>query len=428
MAGFSQSDSLKSTNYEEGRNYTAPLIIVTTLFFMWGLMSHLNGSLSPYLQKMFNLNDLETSLIQFCFFGAYFVMSFPSSFVINKVGYKSGIIIGLITCALGTFLFYEAASVRMYGVFLTALFTLASGITMLQVGANAYVSILGKPELSSSRLNLSQAFNSLGGFVAPLIGSYFILKDIELLAPEQQAQQVQTPYLVFGGLFLLLASSIYFAYLPPIKFESTTNTKSIWKFRHTVLGAVGIFVYVGAEVGVELYLNKFISRPDIGNMNAALAAEYSSIFYLSMMIGRFAGSWLMLRVSPGKILGTLGASAVVLTLLAIVTHGPIAMWSILMVGLCNSIMFPTIFTLGIKDLGNYTAQGAALIILAIVGGALIPPIMGGVSLLTGSLQLAFFVPALCYVFITYYGFQGSKVAPSEPHEPDIKKEPIVVPV
>jgi MFS transporter, FHS family, L-fucose permease len=428
MAGFSQSESLSGSGYEEGRNYTAPLIIVTTLFFMWGMMSHLNGSLSPYLQKLFNLNDFQTSLIQFCFFGAYFVMSFPSSFVINKVGYKAGIVIGLITCAIGCFLFYEAANLRMYGVFLTALFTLASGITMLQVGANAYVSILGKPELSSSRLNLSQAFNSLGGAVAPLIGSYFILKNIELLAPAQQAEQVQTPYLVFVGLFLLLASFIYFSYLPPIKFESSTNTKSIWKFRHTVLGAIGILTYVGAEVAVETFLVKFISREDIGNMSASLAARYTFVFYISMMIGRFIGSWLMIKVSPGKILGTLGAGAVGLTLLAIVSSGPIAMWSILLVGICNSIMFPTIFTLGIKELGNYTAQGAALLIQAIVGGALIPPIMGKVSDLTGSLQFSFIVPAICYVFITYYGFIGSKVAPSEPHEPNVKKDPVVVPV
>ena len=428
MAGFSQSDSLTGSNYEEGRNYTGPLIIVTTLFFMWGMMSHLNGSLSPYLQKLFNLNDTQTSLIQFCFFGAYFIMSFPSSFVINKVGYKSGIIIGLITCALGTFLFYEAASMRMYGVFLTALFMLASGITMLQVGANAYVSILGKPELSSSRLNLSQAFNSLGGSIAPLIGSYFILKNIEMLAPEQQAQQVQTPYLVFGGLFLLLASFIYFAYLPPIKFESSTNTKSIWQFKHTVLGAIGIFLYVGAEVAVETFLVKFISLPEIGNMSAALAARYTFVFYISMMIGRFIGSWLMLRVSPGKILGALGAGAVGLTILAIVSSGPIAMWSILLVGICNSIMFPTIFTLGIKQLGNYTAQGAALIIQAIVGGAIVPLVMGSVSDLTGSVQISFLVPGICYVFISYYGFIGSNVAPSEPHEPNIKKDPMVVPV
>ena len=406
-------------------NYGRPLAIVTSLFFMWGFLTCLNDILVPHLKSIFDLNYSQAMLIQFAFFSAYFLFSIPWSRFVNKIGYHWTMVVGLLTMACGAFLFLPAASAASYPLFLTALLVLAAGITRLQVAANPYVDLLGKPETASSRLDLTQAFNSLGTAIAPKIGGILILgatplASIQLarLAPQalqayrvQQAASVRIPYAVIGVALVLLAILIGISKLPQIE-AATTRTRenvddSIWKHPSLLFGAIGIFAYVGAEVSIGSFLVNYFGLPEIASLPAKTAAGYVSLYWGGAMIGRFAGAFLLRRFKPASLLVLCASAAAALVATSMIFGGHTAMWSVLAVGLFNSIMFPTIFSLGVAELGPLTGSGSGILNMAIVGGAILPLIQGVIADHIG-LQHAFFVPVACYLYILYYGLSGSK--------------------
>ncbi len=387
------------------------LSVVTTVFFMWGFVTVLNDILVPHLKALFDLNYTQTMLIQFTFFSAYFLMATPSSRILAHIGYQMSIVLGLGVMGLGALMFLPAASLASYPLFLTALWVLASGITLLQVAANPYVAQLGPPDKGSSRLNLAQAFNSLGTTIAPYLGGLLILSD-HAGSKQAQADAVKLPYIGIAVTLFLLAGAISRFRLPALpEIEESHGIgagDSIWRHRHLVLGALGIFLYVGAEVSIGSFLVNYFSQPNIGGLTERAAAGYVSFYWGGAMIGRFIGSAVLRKAPPGKVLGgaALIASALVWTTVA--TTGGVAMWSVILVGMFNSVMFPTIFTLGITDLGPLTAKGSGLLIMAIVGGALLPVLQGVLADSIG-IHTAFVMPALCYLYIVFYGFKGSRV-------------------
>jgi MFS transporter, FHS family, L-fucose permease len=407
------------------RNYSRPLAIVTTLFFMWGFLTCLNDILIPHLKAIFELSYAKAMLIQFAFFSAYFLFSVPWSKVVNAIGYKTTMVVGLLTMSVGAFLFVPAASVVSYPLFLTALLVLAAGITGLQVSANPYVDLLGKPETASSRLDLTQAFNSLGTTIAPKIGGLLILSSAPLaieqlhkLTPQalhvyrvQQAGSVKMPYTVIGVALLLLAVLIAISRLP--KIETVTSSPgektndSIWKHPNLVYGAIGIFAYVGAEVSVGSFLVNYFGLPEIAALSAKAAAGFVSFYWGGAMIGRFLGAALLRHFRPGYLLALAAIVAGSLVIASMVFSGHIAMWTILAVGLFNSIMFPTIFSLGEAELGPLSGSGSGLLNMAIVGGAILPVIQGVIADYVG-IHHAFVLPVICYLYILFYALSGSK--------------------
>lgn len=386
------------------------LISLTTLFFMWGFITCLNDILIPHLKAIFDLTYTQSMLVQFCFFGAYFLVSLPAGQLVKKVGYQKGIVAGLVVAALGCLMFYPAASMHSYPMFLSALFVLASGITILQVSANPYVTLLGPKESASSRLTMTQAFNSLGTTVAPYLGALFILNEAASSMSAPSADSVKVPYLVLTAALLLLAAIFAWLKLPHISSAETAPDEEVsgsaWQYRHLVLGAVGIFVYVGAEVSIGSFLINFFGEANIAGLEESEAAKYLTYYWGGAMVGRFIGAAVMQKVSATKVLSFNAFLAVVFVSIAIVTSGSIAMWAMLLVGLCNSIMFPTIFSLALNGLDKHTSQGAGILCLAIVGGAIVPLIQGVLADIVG-VQLSFVIPVLCYSYIVYYGMSGA---------------------
>ncbi|MGC2398622.1 MAG: sugar MFS transporter [Acidobacteriaceae bacterium] len=407
------------------QNYSRPLAIVTTLFFMWGFLTCLNDILIPHLKSIFELSYAKAMLIQFAFFSAYFLFSVPWSRVVNTIGYKTTMVVGLLTMAVGAFLFVPAASVVSYPLFLTALLVLAAGITGLQVSANPYVDLLGKPETASSRLDLTQAFNSLGTTIAPKVGGLLILssaplaiEELHKLAPQalhvyrvQQAASVKLPYTVIGIALLSLAVLIGISRLP--KIESAVRgpgekaNDSIWNHPNLVYGAIGIFAYVGAEVSIGSFLVNYFGLPEIAGLSAKTAAGFVSFYWGGAMIGRFLGAALLQHFKPGYLLALAAVIAGALVTASMLFSGHIAMWSILAVGLFNSIMFPTIFSLGEAELGSLSGSGSGLLNMAIVGGAILPVIQGVIADYVG-IHHAFVLPVICYLYILFYALSGSK--------------------
>ena len=411
--------SVDNSSGNGDRDYRCALTSLTSLFFMWGFITCLNDILIPHLKAVFDLTYTQAMLIQFCFFGAYFIVSLPAGSLVKKVGYQKGIVTGLAIAAVGCLCFYPAASMQSYPVFLVALFILASGITLLQVSANPYVSILGRPETASSRLTLTQAFNSLGTTVAPFFGAYLILDQAaQGISASASAEAVQMPYVLLAAMLLALAAIFSYLKLPvPIEEleehqeqekDSTNESGSAWQYRHLVLGALGIFVYVGGEVAIGSFLVNFLGQTDIAGIEEAEAAKYIAYYWGGAMVGRFIGAGVMQKISAGKVLAFNACAAVICIVLAIVSSGSLAMWSILAVGLCNSIMFPTIFSLALTGLGKHTSQGSGILCLAIVGGAIVPVIQGVLADSLG-VQLSFVLPVFCYLYIVYYGLNGSKM-------------------
>jgi FHS family L-fucose permease-like MFS transporter len=415
---------------EQETNYTFALTILTSLFFMWGFLTCLNDILIPHLKAVFSLNYAQAMLIQFSFFAAYAIVSLPSGILVEKIGYRKGIVIGLITAGIGCLIFYPAAGYRSYTIFLIALFILAAGITLLQVAANPYVAILGKPETASSRLNLTQAFNSLGTTVAPYFGSLLILsvavkstEEIQLMSYADlsayqlaEASAVQVPYLGLAAALLVIAAIFALIKLPEIEAASVAASNSkgksfddlyhnAWGYKHLILGAVGIFVYVGAEVSIGSFLVNYFGHTDIVGLPEAQAGKFISFYWGGAMIGRFIGSAVQRRIKPGTVLAFNAFVASGLVITSMLTFGYVAMWSILLVGLFNSIMFPTIFTLAIDGLGKHTGQGSGILCTAIVGGAIIPVLQGVIADNIG-IHHAFILPVICYLFIAYYGAKG----------------------
>ena len=380
-------------------------IAMTCLFFFWGFITVLNDILIPFLKESFDLNYTQAMLVQFCFFGAYFVVSPFAGKLIDKVGYQQGIVMGLLTTAAGCILFYPSASLHMYSLFLFAFFVLASGITILQVAANPYVAALGPETTAASRLNLAQASNSLGTTVGPIIGAALILG-----AVAADASAVQGPYLMIAGLLVAAALVFRFIKLPVLAHVEATGEESdgnIWEHRSLVLGALAIFLYVGGEVSIGSFLVNYFSDPSIAGMSTADAGEMVAYYWGAAMIGRLVGAALMNYIAATKYLAVNALIAIIMIIVSMNSTGDVAMWSILAVGFFNSIMFPTIFTLAVKGLGSMTSKGSGLVCQAIVGGALIP-LVQGVAADSIGIQLSFIVPMLCYIYIGWYALNGSQ--------------------
>jgi FHS family L-fucose permease-like MFS transporter len=482
-----------------GTNYGPALAVVTTLFFMWGFLTCLNDILVPHLKSIFDLNYKQVMLIQFAFFGAYFLFSIPSAKIIDWIGYQRSMVVGLLTMGLGAFLFVPAANIPSYSLFLGALIVLAAGITCLQVAANPYVTVLGKPETASSRLNLTQAFNSLGTFLAPFFGALLILSaapktisEIRTLAPDalqayrlHEAATVKTPYVGLGIALVLLATAIGAFKLPKIEHAQhhlgEKVNDSIWRHPSLILGAIAIFVYVGAEVSIGSFLVNYFGQAEIGGLAERLGASFVAFYWGGAMLGRFIGSnflggarakymsivaaisiglillsypiesqmppgyqpgvpnltwlaWLLVAGRPlfilvaiaaaviaavaalrggkatantGILLGVCAISTSALVAISMLSNGNLAMWSIILVGFFNSIMFPSIFTLGVAELGPLTGDGSGVMIMAIVGGAIIPVLQGAIADRIG-IHHAFFLPVICYLYIVFYAMSGSK--------------------
>jgi MFS transporter, FHS family, L-fucose permease len=416
---------------------TRAMAVTTALFFMVGFLTCLNDVIVPHLKSIFVLSYAEAMLIQFAFFSSYFVFSYPGGKVVEWLGYKRAMVIGLLTMASGALGFLPAANYAAFPLFLAALVVLAAGMTTVQAAANPYVTIIGPAATASSRLNLSQAFNSVGTFIAPFFGSMLILRGAKPIAPERlhkmaeaarqayrtaEASSVRIPYIGMAFVLFCLAMALSLFKLNgehsatrvtrdfrpgELTDKAATSTGRIWSHPRLLAGALGIFTYVGAEVAIGSLLVSFMGLPEIAGLREARAADFLMVYWGGAMMGRFIGSAILQRARTGPILGAAALSAFCLVISSVLSHGDVAMFALLAVGLCNSIMFPSIFTLGIQDLGPLTSKGSSLMIAAIVGGAIIPLATGKLADLIG-LQLAFLLPALCYIYIAWFGVFASR--------------------
>ncbi|HKI12739.1 MAG TPA: sugar MFS transporter [Candidatus Acidoferrum sp.] len=439
-------ESPKATG-ESPKSYLGPLAILTTLFFMWGSLTSLNDVLIPYVQHVFKIRLAASMLIQTAFFSAYFIFSIPASKIIDWIGYKKAIVVGLFTMVVACLAFYPAARIPSFPFLLAALIILATGITILQVAANPYVAILGKPKTASSRLNLTQAFNSLGTAVFPWIGARLILGTtaaaVNLNASAEANAVVKLYVYFFATALTLLAIGIGLSKLPTI---STAQhhlgervDDSVWKHPNLVFGAIGIFVYVGGEVAIGSSIANYLALDNIGGFISsanipdaamryraaiAVAAKYISLYWMGAMVGRFIGSALLQKIKPGKLLALAAIMAGLLVTISVTASGHTAMWSILAVGLFNSIMFPCIFTMGIAELGPLTGDGSGILNMAIVGGAIVPWIVGKAADLINrsyyptmsqgetswgqGIHYALIAATFCYLYILFFAVSGSK--------------------
>ena len=398
------------------QNHNSALVVLTALFFMMGFITCMNDILIPHLQKIFTLTNFQAMLVQFCFFTAYAIMSIPMGHLVGKIGYKNGVIGGFLLTAVGCLLFYPAAGSHSYPTFLGALFILASGVTLLQVAGNPYVTLLAKPGKESATLTLVQAFNSLGTTIAPQIGAFLILADATQTASKaEQISSVQIPYLGLAGLLIILAVFVKMIRLPDARKiaeeESEHNhdgKSSVWQYKHLVLGAAGIFCYVGAEVSIGSLMVNVLGL--LKGMDHASAAQYLSFYWGGAMVGRFLGSAVMAKIAPNRYLAFNATIAVVLLIIAMMTgkgNADVAMWSLLAIGFFNSIMFPTIFSLATKNLGKFTNAASGVLCTAIVGGAIVPVVQGW-AVDTYSLMSSFVVSAVCYLYIVFFAVKGYK--------------------
>lgn len=389
----------------KNKSHAGPIALMVSLFFIFGIITVFNDILIPHLKSVFNLSYIQATLIQFSFFSAYFLMALPAAKLINKLGYKNSIVIGLLIVMGGCLLFYPAASLVFYPLFLLALFIMASGITVLQVSANPYISALGTPETASGRLNLAGGFNSLATVIGPLIGAHFILGD----KIQRGAEAVQIPYLGLAFFIFIVAIIIYFYQLPKLSFEIEKKKKTnVWRVRNLKLGIVAIFLYVGAEVTIGSFLINYLSLEHISGFTEQQAARYVSLYWGGAMAGRFIGVLFLDRFKVSGALTAVSVTAFFLILTSILTAGAVAMWTIVAVGLFNSIMWPCIFTLAIKGLGESTSQGSGLLIMGVVGGAIIPLIQGFLADYW-SVQTSFSIALVCYGYLIYYGTDGHKI-------------------
>ncbi len=401
--------------------FLIPLLVVMSLMFIWNLSRNINDVLIPHLKRACQLTDFQSSLVQSAFFGGYFLLALPVGQFIRRFGYRAGMITGLLLAAVGAFIFFPAAETRLYPLFLTALFIMAAGFTFLEVTATPYLSILGDPEKASSRLSLAAAVGSIGATIGPYIGAVFLLHatdtpeaTVQQFSPGQladylnaEAQLVKTPYLTLGGLFLMLGAALFFIKLPDIQEEGEQNIrlKAIFKFKHTVLGALGVFCYLGAEVGIVSFLIRYAKSLKINELGEQKAALFITLFMALVLVGRLAGAYFLQKVNPSKMLMACALGAIALVTVAILSTGYVSIVSLSIVGLCTSVMYPILFTLSIKNLGAYTKTGSSLIIMSIVGGAIVPPLMGLISDMY-SIRFAFVLPILCYAYILYYAQKG----------------------
>ncbi|QCZ92155.1 sugar MFS transporter [Salinimonas iocasae] len=389
---------------------------LTSLFFMWGFITAMNDILIPHLKALFALSYTKAMLVQFCFFGAYFLVSIPAGKLVSKVGYQKGIGVGLITAAIGCVMFIPSAFLTQYWMFLASLFVLASGVTVLQVAANPLVTVMGDPDTASSRLTMTQGFNSLGTTVAPIIGGMLLFSSHDAMETQVQADSVVLPYLALAAVLAIMAAIMVKISLPTPQHDdvelATSADSSVLKHRHLALGVVGLFTYVGAEVAIGSFLVNYLGLENVMGMSEAQASSYIAYYWGGAMVGRFIGAVIMQKIDPGKLLAFNSLLSCALIIISVISDGSVAMWTILAVGLCNSIMFPTIFSLALKGLGSQAAQGSGMLCLAIVGGAIVPLVQGALADAFG-LQLSFLLPVLCYLYIAFYGVIGSIPATSK---------------
>jgi FHS family L-fucose permease-like MFS transporter len=422
----------QSPSHPVEKTNSSAMAVVTALFFLWGFCTVLNDTLIPRLQVIFGLNYTQASFVQLSFFGSYFLFGPPSSKLLEWIGYQRTMVVGAMAVGLGALLVMPAAALASYPFILAAEIVLGAGVTALQVSANPYVAILGPPSSSSSRLNLTQAFNTLGDTVAPYFGSILILGSAAGAVTRpmgeaavaayrvQQAASIKLPYLLIAGTMVVIALAIAFARFP--RLEVTQDSRpgdiggkqdSIWSHPHLYLGVVAIFIYVGAEVSVASYLVKYLAEPEIGGFPLKTGAKLLSLFWLLTALGRFAGAAAMQRLAPNRLLAWAGVGAAVFVFASFLGHGLFAVVTIILVGLFNSIMFPTIFTLAVAELGPLTGRASGILVQGIVGGAAIPVLMGWLADRYG-IHHSLFVPFLCYGFVIFYGLRGYRISPREP--------------
>jgi len=413
--------------------YLFPFIMITSLFFMWGFVHNLDPILIPHLKRSFSLSTLQASLVDSAVFIAYFVMALPAGFIMKKYGYKTGIIIGLAFFALGSFLFIPAANTQLYVFFLGALFIIACGLTILETAANPYASLLGPPETATFRLNFAQTFNGLAATLAPMVGVRVILikgaSDEELskmtesarqLALASEASSVKTPYLILGSIILVIAVIFIFLKLPEIveeeeKHDEKTGILHALRHRHLSWAVAAQFFYVGAQVCVFSFF--ILYATEAAGIDQQTAGDYAGYgMGLAFLLGRVIGTFLMKFIKAESLLVIYALINVVLCGIAITSGGTLALVSVIGIAFFMSIMFPTIFSLGIKDLGRDTKLGSSLIIMSIVGGAILPPVMGYISDVTHNIQIGYIVPLICFVVVLLFGLKGHKVIKSVNYE------------
>jgi FHS family L-fucose permease-like MFS transporter len=409
-----------------------PFVLITSLFFLWAFGVNLNDILIPHLKKAFALSDFQSSFIQVAFFGGYFLAAFPAGRLMEKIGYKKGILTGLFLCALGAVLFLPASSSRIYGFFLFALFVMACGQSFLEVAANPYVTVLGPVASAERRLNFAQSFNAVGAVLSPLVGRTFILTGVEN-APAQiaamsaaqleayraaEAGTVKGPYLLIAAIFIVVAVFIQLTHLPDVQetavkagaVSEEQNSNRVLSHPHLLKGVVAQFFYVGAQVGVASFVIRY-AQFSVPGTPAKTAALYLLLHQIGFMAGRFIGSAAMKKIPAPRLLSLFAAAALICATVALLATGLLSIWAVVLIGFFHSIMFPTIFALSIKNLGPLTKRGSSLLVMAILGGAFFPAIMGRISD-ASSIQTAFVVPLLCYLFVLYFGLSGYKPAPA----------------
>jgi MFS transporter, FHS family, L-fucose permease len=404
--------------------YQIPFILVTCLFFLWGIAHNLNPILIPHLKKACQLTDLQSAFIDSAFYLAYFLVAIPAGLVMKKYGYKAGIVGGLVLFAVGAFMFVPAANYRVYGIFLAALFVIASGLTFLETAANPYITVLGEPETASQRINFAQSFNGLAASIAPFVGGFFILSGKNLSNIEgsglttvqineilnTEAAAVKLPYIIIGLVVLAVAFLIYKADLPEITehhdIELNSQNSSIWRHKHLAWGVIAQFFYVGAQVCVSSFFIRYLDKT--AGIEEKAAANYLGFALLAFMIGRFVGTFLMKFIKANTLLMYYGLFTVILLLVVVTQGGMVSVYALIGVEFFMSIMFPTIFSLSVQSLGEDTKMGSSLVIMAIVGGAILPLFMGQLSDQT-NIQTAYWVPLLCFLVVVYFGWQGYKI-------------------
>ncbi|SHG57047.1 L-fucose:H+ symporter permease [Flavobacterium aquidurense] len=425
MALPTQMDVQKNVSSTENKKWLFPFILVTSLFFFWGFVHNLDPILIPHLRKAFNLTDLESSLIDSSVFIAYFVMALPAGYIMRKYGYKSGIMIGLVLFGIGSILFVPAANELKYIYFLGALFVIACGLTFLETAANPYVTILGPSETATKRLNFSQSFNGLAAFIAPayvgpmiLSGKNLTKAQMDAMAPAElhayvleEAASVKMPYLILGLIILAVAVLFYFTNMPDVKDENKEGVEGAsfagaLKSMRLRWGILAQFFYVGAQVCVGSFFIKMATTS--AGLEEGVAAKYLGFFGLAFMLGRFAGTFFMQYIQPRKLLIIYTIINILLSILAIFGSGMIVVYTLITIAFFMSIMFPTIFSMGIDGLGHNTKIGSSLIVMSIVGGALLPPVLGLISDSTGSIQYGYVVPLTCFSVILLFAFNGHK--------------------
>jgi MFS transporter, FHS family, L-fucose permease len=454
--------SVEDVEFLNQENRTFPFIVLTGLFFIWGFIISMNDILIPYMKNVFELSFFQAMLVQFSFFGSffigsllYFLFSVKYGDPISKIGYRNGMSIGLFIAGLGCFFFYPATVFHSYGMFLGALFCLGLGICLLQIAANPYAALLGKEDTASSRLNLAQGINSLGTVIGPLLGGYLIFEYF-FKAANTDASSVKIPYLFFACVFVILSIIVKATNFPEFHAkDSPRKGLGVFKYPQLVFGVVAIFTAVGAEVATGSLLINFFGLKYISGLNPSQASKFVAFYWGGLMIGRLLGSIIFSRIKilskslliasiitvalsiiaysygsritliyailifinllafrlgkscPGKTVGIFSLIIITLLIIALLTQGQIAMWCVIGIGLFASIMWSNIFILAIRGLGNYTSQGSSLLIMAILGAALIPPIQGLVADVYG-LQNSFLIIICCHLYVSWYGFSGHK--------------------